>query len=117
MPGLRIYHPSVRSAVVLVPVPPKGEGGSAKEVQIVVDSEGHALVSEGVWEEIDLALSAGNDAGFIILNEVPDPPALIVGGEADFGRQTLRVEQDALREIAPAGVNVQVVEHGLPPSV
>ena len=117
MSGLRIYHPEVRSAVVVIPVPPKGAQGTAKEVQIVVDDTGHSLVSEGVWAEIDLALQAGNNAGFIIINEVPDPPALLVGGEADFGRQTVRVEADALRTIAPAGVNVQVVEHGLPPSV
>lgn len=116
MPGLRIYHPEVRSTVVLVPLPPKTAQGSAKEVQIVVDDSGHALVSEGVWEELVLAKNAGNNAGFIIINEVADPPPLVLGSGPDFGRPTVRVEQDALREIAPAGVHVRVVE-GRPPSV
>lgn len=113
MSGLRIYHPTVRSGIVQVPVPPKTEFGTSKLVNVIVDDTGHAMVSEGVWSELELAASNGQQHGFLIMNEVPDPPALVVGGDPDFGRNTYLVEQEALREIAPAGVTTHVVDSGL----
>ncbi len=118
MPGFRIHHPTLRNSVLLVPVPPKTRRGTAKNVQIVLADEGNTIVSEGVWSELQYALAAGHEHSFVILNEVPDPPALAVGFSSapDRGRSTYQLEQDALREIAPAGVHTRVVESGLIPS-
>lgn len=107
--GLRIYHPTVRGAVLLIPVPKKRPEGSDKDVQIVVDADGYALVSEGVWNSLIRARTFGALHDFIVVGVVDDPPGLRLGDGVESHRRTYRQEQAALREIAPAGVATRVV--------
>lgn len=114
--GLRIYHPTLRDAVLLVPSKKKRPQGTDKDLQVVVDSCGYALVSEGVWESLERARRHGQAHEFLIVNTVEAPPAMRVGDGPDFRRRTFRQEQTALREIAPAGVATRIVPHQ-PPNI
>lgn len=113
MPGLRIKHPTLTSGILQIPIPAKTDQGTDKSVQLVLDDEGCVLVSQGVWDEImEGAENQGLPTGLLILNEVPDPPELVVGGNhPEMGRPTYTLEREALRQIAPAAVVARTVEH------
>lgn len=111
MSGLRIHHPTLRNAVLRVPVPAKSARGAAKDIHVTIDPDGYSLVSEGVWNELQRAKAHGADHAFLIVNEVPDPPTLRIGDGVENHRRTYRQEHDALRELAPVGLAARVVEH------
>lgn len=116
MPGLRVKHPNpeLANSILRIPCPAKAPGGAAKYIQLVFDDEGCSLISEGVWAELTWAAQVqGMDIGLLVLNEVENPPELLLGGSVppEVGRATYHLEQDALRQVAPAGVIARTVEH------
>ena len=110
MSGLRIHHPTLRNAVLRVPVPAKSARGVAKDIHVTIDGDGYALVSEGVWGELQRAKVNGANHTFIIVNEVRNPPTIRVGDGVEDHRRTYRQESAALRELAPVGLTARVVE-------
>jgi hypothetical protein len=106
--GLRLYHPTLRDAVLLVPVPKKRPEGRDKDIQLVVDPDGYVLVSEAVWDSLTRGRKAGSLHEFIVVNTVETPPTQTCGFIADTHRRTYRQEQAALRELAPAGVTTRI---------
>lgn len=125
MPGIRIHHPTLRGCTLLVPHPGDPRTGrKPKDYHIHLDENGDALVSETVWRRLQEAQASGLSAhGFIVLNEVPDPPTLVMSAEQPgVKRRTFRVEHDGkAREVvdddlravtqrfAPKGVTPRIV--------
>lgn len=78
MPGLRIHHPEIRNATLMIHH--KGDVAkrrAPKDYEIKVDAHGDALVSETVWRRLQEAY-ADTPHGFYVLNEVKSPPAQVV---------------------------------------
>lgn len=116
MPGVRIHHPTERNCVLLVPHPgeikglirTRNKGRKAKDYRITLDSDGNAIVSETVWNRLQEA-----GANFLVLNEVTEPPALIVGLQ-EGTVETLAVKKEinkAIQDIAPPGVTTYIARH------
>lgn len=79
MAGIRIHHPSLTNCTLLVGHPGKGKR-KAKDYHIHLDSDGNSIVSETVWQRLQEAKQSGKSPhAFIVLNEVPDPPDILVG--------------------------------------
>ncbi len=85
MPGVRIHHPTLRNAILIVPHPGDPTTGRLpKDYHIRIDTHGDAIVSETVWGRLQQAKQSnlsGHD--FLVTGEVKDPPALILGGRPD----------------------------------
>jgi hypothetical protein len=115
VPGVRIFHPSLRGAKLLVHHPGDPRVGRLpKDYHIVIDSEGYAIVSDTVWERLQQAKAHGFDGQFIVMNEVLDPPEQRVGFVEGVEVPTYQVErlsqeEQALRELAPQGVQPRVI--------
>lgn len=119
MAGIRIHHPKLRSVVLLVPHPGNESGRKPKDYRIHIDSEGDSIVSERVWQRLQEAKASGlSPHEFIVMNEVPDPPTLVMdnnknGHSVQTVRQTPQgVSDDELLTIAqrfaPPGVNMNI---------
>lgn len=80
--GLRIHHPTLTNGTLKVPGR-TGPDGRQKIYWVRIDSEGDCIVSETVWERLQQAEAAGAQHGFIVLNEVENPPAQTINGEND----------------------------------
>jgi hypothetical protein len=79
MAGIRIHHPTLADCTLIVRHPGGGQR-KAKDYHIHLDSEGDTIVSETVWQRLQEAKGSGQSPhAFIVLNEVPDPPDLVVG--------------------------------------
>jgi hypothetical protein len=102
MPGLRVQHPVRRNCrytvVEQVPYtqpfncPPPQVGGCGrvhvfKTYHLNLDEVGSAVISRGVYERIRTALERD---GFIVANEVKDPPTIAIGLAAP--RQQFEIE-------------------------
>ena len=111
--GLRLYHPTLRNAVLVVPVEKTNPRGADKERRFVIDENGYCLVSEGRWNQLERSRAAGHDHGFVIVNVVENPPAQGLNfadpPPVESHRRTYRLQQQALTELAPAGVAATVV--------
>lgn len=78
--GLRLRHPTITDATVIVPHP--GGGAIArlpKDFHIRVDSEGYTIVSATVYEGLKECAGFGFVHGFVFVNEIDNPPAQGVG--------------------------------------
>jgi len=124
--GLRIHHTTERNVVLLVPIPAKTPelGGTPKDIYIHLDENGDAIVSEGVWGELGRAFQCGlSDHQFVILNEVLDPPTLVVGQNESVSKVKARMKramvqtpdgardaqlQAVAQKFAPKGVKVRI---------
>jgi hypothetical protein len=88
VPGVRLYHPKLRSCMLTVEHPRKymvplmcgtcGHIHEQKTYHITVDSTGHTIVSEGVLAR----LREINLAGFTVANKVVSPPDIQIGFDA-----------------------------------
>lgn len=119
MAGIRIHHPQLSSCILLVSHPGDPRTGRrAKDYPIHLDSEGDSIVSETVWRRLREADAAGQRHGFIVLNEVPDPPTLMIhqAGPVERRRE-LRLDGDrvvdpdlvrAAQVFAPAGIRPRI---------
>jgi hypothetical protein len=69
MAGLRLHHPTERDCIWLVRHP-------RKDYYLRLDSEGYVIVSQTVFDRLkEVSL-----AGLVFMNEVADPPTLVIGG-------------------------------------
>jgi len=86
MAGIRLYHPTARSAVATFehrkrpyPLPmicfTCKQAHAVKTYHVAVDHDGFAIVSPQVWS----MMRRHNTAGFQMANEVASPPGRIVG--------------------------------------
>lgn len=116
MSGLRIHHTSHRNCTIIVEHPgeiksflkTKNKGRKAKDYHIRLDNEGNCIVSEVIWKRLQ---ETGED-GFIVLNEVQDPPVQYAGfilGTVETPPIYKKIE-GALREIVPRGVVTYIGE-------
>jgi hypothetical protein len=116
MPGLRIHHPTERNCTLLVHHPgeiksfmkTRNKGRGPKDYHIRLDNDGNCIVSTVVWERLQEA-----GANFIVLNEVADPPAQILGMN-DSSVEIPAVKREinkAIVDISPPGMRVYVTEH------
>ena len=111
MAGLRVHHSTLRNGVLQIPVLAKTKRGTQKQVQLHLDSEGNALISQGVWDELVAAAQVfDGNIGLLVLNEVPDPPAQIIGGTAEL-RETWTLTPNGVQQVAPAAVHTHTVSH------
>lgn len=88
------------------------KGRLPKDYRIQLDAEGNAIVSDVVWKRLKEAKST-----FIVLNEVPDPPAQFVYSreETVYTPATYVEINKAVREVAPPGVtSFKVVAKDIP---
>lgn len=110
MAGIRIHHPTLREASLLVPHPgDAATGRKGKDYVLRLDSEGNVIVSETVWTRLQEAQAAGANHGFIVLNEVADPPTINVtqgGAVTDplLTQPTYEQVGDIAAEFAPPGM-------------
>ena len=97
--GIRVRHPIATGCTLIVHHP-------RKDIAVHLDGTGHALISTGVWAQVQQA-----DHRFVYVNDVYDPPTqnVGIGGGGLFQRQPV-VEDfaEALRTIAPPGVAVRM---------
>ena len=112
MAGVRIHHPTLRSCTLLLWEPehkdPRSQGGvrKAKKRPLLIDENGDSIVSETVWQRLQQAYAQGRIAAepFIVLNEIPDPPKLVVSNRSATQHAGPTFEAkigDAIRQIAP----------------
>lgn len=88
---LRVPHPGDRST-----------GRRPKDYHLELDHEGDVIVSQTVWARLEQARQSGlSPHRFLVMNEVLDPPGLVVGGPPGPALRMFRQEHDALREICP----------------
>ena len=110
MSGIRIHHPTHRNCIMLVPHPGEtknmwgktlNKGRKPKDYRIQLDNEGNCIVSDTVWKRLQEA-----GASFIVLNEVPDPPAQNLSmAEGSYHEPAVYKEiAKAVHEVAPPGV-------------
>lgn len=112
MPGLRVHHSTLRNGILQIPVLAKTKTGRAKQVSLRLDSQGDALISQGVWDElVEAAKAFDGNIGLLVLNEVPDPPAQIIGDTPTELLPTWQLEREAITQIAPAGVSARIETH------
>jgi len=116
MPGIRIHHPDpvTWGRTILIPHPGDPTSGrKSKDYVLRLDPDGNIIVSETVWQRLQEARDSGlSPHQFIVLNEVPDPPAQHVGRGPDphIYRRAMRQVGAALQEIAPPGIQPRIVE-------
>ena len=118
MSGLRIHHPTVRDAVLVVTHP--GDPSidmKPKDLYVHLDSEGNSIVSAGVWERLQEATRMAA-VPIMILNEVPDPPTLRIGEVPAPERRTVRQYHDGqVADANLAAVAQQFAPHGIHPRI
>jgi hypothetical protein len=91
--GLRIHHPIEKNVILIVPRPP-GLNGKPADMPIHLDENGDSIVSYDIWKRLQEAQQMGLAVNeFVVLNEVLDPPTLVVGGNANI--PTKRVARKA----------------------
>lgn len=120
MPGIRIHHPEARDVVLLIPHPGDPETGRApKDYHIHVDADGYSIVSETVWRRLEEARGSGlSPHQFLVVNEVPDPPALVISQAEAAPLKRVMVQtpdgikearlQEAAQLFAPRGVTARI---------
>lgn len=90
MPGVRIHHREKRDCVVQIPHMGRPTAHGPKLYNVALDSNGEAIVSPTVWARLQEALGLlGNPSVFLVLDEVKEPPALVVGDVHGRARQVL----------------------------
>jgi len=109
MSGLRIWHPTLRNCVLIVPHPGNAQGRKPKDYHINIDNEGNAIVSERVWQRLEEARRSGlSPHDFWLMNEVLDPPTLRIGindEQVETERKRIYKQVQAVaQEFAPNGV-------------
>jgi hypothetical protein len=121
MSGIRIHHISERGCVLVVPHPGFSVDNSSdsagsrrpKDYYVHLNQEGDAIVSERVWQRLQ---EAGAGRVFVVLNEVANPPTLLVGGPPTETRAVRFDTNEELRAVAqqfaPPGVRMNVKEAG-----
>lgn len=119
MGGLRIHHPDLRACVLLVPHP--GDpvtGRRPKDYHITLDADGDCIVSETVWRRLEEARGSGlSPHQFMVLNEVPDPPKIIVGGAPAERVRTFRQQPNGVSDAALLSIAQQYAPPGLRPRI
>lgn len=119
MSGLRIHHPTVRDAVLVVPHPGNPSiGMRPKDVLIHLDGEGNSIVSAGVWEQLQQA-RAGMPTLFMVLNEVQNPPTLRIesDGKVPLRRRVFRQHHDTVTDDELVAVAQQFAPRGVTPRI
>lgn len=123
MAGIRIHHTSLKDCTLIVQHP-GGKGRKAKDYHVHLDSNGDTIVSEAVWQRLQQATRGKkSEHSFVVLNEVPDPPDLLVGNSsAGHVERTFREDGDGeIREadiqaiaqsFAPRGVKPRITSPG-----
>lgn len=121
MSGWRIHHPTLRDCILQLYSPRKTAQGRDGTINLKLDADGNTIVSEGILKTLEKVAARGDIHGFIVLNEVLDPPAQTVGinpsGIPARHMRTFALEGVVLRELAPQGVNPRVQVHGVKPRV
>lgn len=103
MPGVRIHHREKHDCIVQIPRPAQLAGNPAVAPNnIRLDINGDAIVSEGVLAELREAFRLlAMPSVFLILDEVKEPPTLIVGGAPGRPKRVYRMTDGELREQPP----------------
>jgi hypothetical protein len=125
MAGVRIHHPTERDCTLLIPHPGDPRTGRRpKDYYIHVDADGDAIVSDTVWRRLVEARGSGlSPHGFIALNEVVDPPALMLSQDRPGPqKRTLRQAPDGrivdqqlhtiAQQFAPRGITPRITRNG-----
>lgn len=109
MPGIRIHHPTLRSCTFLMwddahIDPVTGDHVPVKCRPLLIDQDGNTIVSQKVWRRlVESGKTRGVNNEFIFVNEVRDPPRLLVSNRLP-GKPVPTFEQEvrkALRQIVP----------------
>lgn len=123
MAGLRIHHTTLKDCTLVVRHPggPRPGGGQRrpKDYHIHLDSNGDTIVSETVWLRLQEANKGQTKKHeFVVLNEVPDPPDIVVGDTSAGIRRTFRQDetgeirdaeiQSVAQSFAPRGVKARI---------
>lgn len=110
MPGLRIYHPTLRDCTLIVPHPgDPATGRKPKDYHVTVDPYGYALVSETVWMRLEQARQSDlSPHAFIVVDTVDNPPTQVIGEVEGRTTETWHQVRDAVRQIAPPGVRPRI---------
>ena len=98
MSGLRIHHPTMANCTLLIRHP-GGPDRTAKDYPVHLDADGYSIVSDRVWQRLQEA-SPGE---FLLVNEVKDPPTLVIGGAGRPSR-TFRRAPDGISDSELAAV-------------
>jgi hypothetical protein len=78
-----------------VPFHHRDPTGGKHWIHIHLDEYGDSIVSEGVWAQLEEVKNLGLcDHGMFILNEVWDPPTLVIGQNHHDERRTLKYNED-----------------------
>lgn len=112
MSGIRIHHVSERNCRLLIHHPGEirqglfkviNKGRKPKDYPINLDNGGNAIVSETVWMRLQ---EAGAAKHFIVLNEVPNPPTLVMGmRDGEYEEPAIKRQlHDAVADIMPPSV-------------
>ena len=116
MPGIRIHHPdpTVWGTTLLIPHPGDSRTGrKPKDYHLRLNAQGDVIVSETIWNRLQEARQTGlTPHNFIVLNEVPDPPAQGLDFNPNKPPEPERYWKqigEILREIAPPGVQPRVI--------
>lgn len=117
MAGVRIHHPELTNCTLLVPHP-GGNGRRAKDYHIHLDSNGDSIVSETIWQRLQEAKASGlSGHSFVVLNEVPDPPRLVVGDPDAHKTRTFRQAGDGVNEADLQSIAQSFAPKGVTPRI
>lgn len=98
--GTILQHPTVRNRLELVSIPAKTPQGAAKKFWLAFDGNGQCTVSDGVRDEIAMAVSLGLYPDVLTVAGVKDNPE-------DLGLKP--PEQQIVEEYMPDGTSPRVI--------
>jgi hypothetical protein len=111
--GLRIHHPTERNGILLVPYHHHDPSGAEHWIHIHLDENGDSIVSEGVWGQLkEVAELRLCDHGLFVLNEIPDPPTLVIGSDTEYMLRVCQLDKDG--EVYP--IDLQAVAQSFAPN-
>lgn len=126
MAGIRIHHTNLKDCTLVVRHPGGGRPSGApagavrrpKDYHIHLDANGDSIVSETVWLRLQEAQRGGSPHQFVVLNEVPDPPDLIVGdATAQRKVRTFVQTPDGVRDAELQSIAQTFAPRGITPRI
>ena len=101
MPGVRLHHREKRDCVVQIPHMGRTTPTGPKLYNLRLDANGDVIVSATVLQRLREAQALLGVNLFVILDEVKEPPSLLIGGSQGQVRRVFRFQDGALREQVP----------------
>lgn len=102
MPGIRLHHRDKRDCVVQIPHMGRPTPTGPKLYNLTLDHDGDVIVSDTVCRRLQEAQALLGVNLFVILDEVQEPPVLLIGDRSSTRvRRVFRFHDGALREQVP----------------